>query len=87
MAQQVTCINRNTRTNPHERITHIGWPGNKISAEQAIRNIESGIQSYFVRVAGHEVKIIVVERQGVKYLKTQNDGDSPDNLLSLPDCP
>jgi len=24
---------------------------------------------------------------GNKYLKTQNDGEQPNNLLSLPECP
>jgi hypothetical protein len=27
------------------------------------------------------------ERRGNKYIKTQNDGDQPNNLLSLPECP
>jgi hypothetical protein len=29
---------------------------------------------------------VVASRLGVKYLKTVRDGESPDNLLSLPDC-
>ncbi|MDD3927909.1 MAG: DUF3892 domain-containing protein, partial [bacterium] len=28
-----------------------------------------------------------VSASGNKYLKTQNDGEQPNNLLSLPECP
>jgi hypothetical protein len=31
--------------------------------------------------------IIAVSPYGHKYLKTQADGEHPDNLLSLPECP
>jgi len=31
--------------------------------------------------------IVAVSRFGNKYLKTEADGEQPDNLLSLPECP
>jgi hypothetical protein len=31
--------------------------------------------------------IVAVSRLGHKYLKTEADGEQPDNLLSLPECP
>lgn len=37
---------------------------------------------------GRAVDIIVaVSRFGNKYIKTEADGDQPNNLLSLPECP
>nr|WP_301538770.1 DUF3892 domain-containing protein [Klebsiella pneumoniae] len=30
--------------------------------------------------------IVAVSASGNKYLKTQNDGEQPNNLLSLPEC-
>lgn len=80
---QVTCITKNS---DYERITHIGGAGWRHSEEEAIRNIENGWSEYHISKNGHDVKVIVSSRNGRKYLKTVNDGDSPDNLLSLPRC-
>ncbi|MBO9658187.1 MAG: DUF3892 domain-containing protein [Chitinophagaceae bacterium] len=89
MPQQIFCINRIDHTSPHYRITHVGWPGKKIPAAQAIRNIEQKLESYFVKPPGasHFVDVIVKYREGRPYLTTEADGDKQDNLLSLPECP
>ena len=42
---------------------------------------------YFVKSGGYEAEVIIAERLGHKYLKTENDGEQPDNLLALPGCP
>jgi hypothetical protein len=90
---QIKCINKRQHQNPHERITHVGgYPaeggGNwKWTLDHAISEIESGRWTLFVEVGGHHVDVVVASRNGRKYLKTRNDGDSPDNLLSLPECP
>ena len=90
---QVHCINKIDRPNPHERITHIGgvrsddvpW---KREQHQAIIDIESSTYAYWVSVADKSVWIVVgVSRFGHKYLKTQDDGEDQNNLLSLPECP
>jgi hypothetical protein len=83
---QITCINKTNRFNPHERIQNIGGPGFKFSQPDAIRYIESGAHSFFVQVRGYSVGVIVAVHNGNKYIKTQNDGVQPDNLLSLPEC-
>ncbi len=89
---EVLCINKSDRPNPHERIISIGgrnadgtsW---KLSQAEAIQGIETGKWSFFVHRGGHVVNVIVsVSRFGHKYLKTEADGEQPDNLLSLPEC-
>lgn len=89
---EVLCINKSDRTNPHERITHIGGRNGdgttwKITQQEAITGIENGKWSFYVRRGGSTVNVIVsTSRFGHKYLKTENDGEQPDNLLSLPEC-
>jgi hypothetical protein len=90
---EVRCINKSDRPNPHERITHIGgvnadgtrW---KLTQQAAIEGIESDKWDFYVKQGSSEVDVIVAEsRYGNKYLKTRADGEQPNNLLSLPECP
>lgn len=91
---RIECINKSDRQDPHERITHIGgvrtdgvrW---KMSIDQAIAEIEAGKWQFWVAVPDNDsVWVnIATSRFGNKYLKTSNDGDLPNNLLSLPECP
>lgn len=90
---QVFCINKSDRYNAHERIINIGGLNNdgtrwKISQERAIQAIETGEFQFFVKVNGREADVIVARSQyGNKYIKTTSDGEQPNNLLSLPECP
>lgn len=94
MAQslQIKCINKTPRNDPHDRIQNVGgtnpdgtrW---KLSEPKAITGIEDGTWSFFVSVGGKTVDVVIATRNGKKYLKTKPDGEQPDNLLSLPECP
>lgn len=90
---KVTCINKSNRTDVHEKIISIGGvhPDNtrwKQSQESAIRNIEDSKYSFYVISNGKRTNVIVaISAYGHKYLKTQADSTTSNNLLSLPECP
>lgn len=84
--RQVQCINKTDRYSPWERIRRIGGAWGRREQPDAIRDIETGPHSYYVLRAGKEVEVIVAERSGNKYLKTEPDGEQPNNLLELPEC-
>jgi hypothetical protein len=92
MDLQIDCINKSDRQNPHERILYVGgyntgattrW---KISQQQAIDYIERGEHTFYTMVNGRRANVIVALHNGNKYIKTVNDGDQPNNLLSLAEC-
>lgn len=84
----ITCVNKTDRFNPHERIRAVGGTSWKRSQQEVIGDIESGRYSFHVTRGGRTVRVIVaVSRFGNKYIKTEDDGEQPDNLLSLPECP
>ncbi len=89
---RILCINKSDRYNPHERILSVGgitpdggrW---KLSQEKAVEGIRNGTYEFYVLVGGSEVKVIVATSAfGNYYIKTEADGEHPNNLLSLPEC-
>lgn len=57
-----------------------------IKLDAAIKGIEEGMWRFWTSVNGNSVWVIIAKRNGKKYLKTEADGDEPNNLLSLPRC-
>jgi hypothetical protein len=91
MSKQIMCINKTNRLDPHDRIHNVGgiaggvrW---KTTQQQAIQDIERDSSAYYASANGKSVWVIVATHNGNKYIKTQNDGLHPNNLLSLPECP
>ncbi len=96
MAQnvQIHCINKSDRYNPHERILRIGGINQNgtrwsMSQEKAIADTQSGTYKFYVAVSPQKSVWVIVATSpyGHLYLKTEADGDQPNNLLELPECP
>jgi len=87
---RVACTQKREK---HEHILSLGCygPGNahhNFTEAEGINRIESGTDSFYSeRPDGHVAEIIVETRNGEKYLKTKPDGERPNNLDWLPDCP
>ncbi|HEY3141555.1 MAG TPA: DUF3892 domain-containing protein [Acidimicrobiales bacterium] len=91
---EIRCVNKTDRYSAHERIGSVGGVnpdgGNwKLSVEAAVAGIETGKYRFYVeRPVGHRVWVVVAKSSsGHKYLKTESDGEQPNNLLALPECP
>jgi hypothetical protein len=90
---QIRCINKQDRDNPWERIINVGglnadssrW---RLTQKGAIDGIQNGTYEFYVQSGLQQAEVIVAEsRFGNKYLKTEADTTTRDNLLSLPECP
>lgn len=88
---QITCINKTNREDPHDRIHAVGGQsvGNRWKKLQTtvIFEIDARVNRYYTQVNNVRANVIVATHDGHKYLKTENDGLQPNNLLSLPECP
>ena len=90
---EILCINKSNHTAQHERIINVGgiYPDGrrwKVTQEKVISDIESRRLSYYVKLGGKTVNVIVsTSASGNKYIKTASDNIKSNNLLSLPECP
>lgn len=90
---QIRCITQGQGSGAHQRITHVGginpdgrrW---RATVAQAIAWIRDGTYAFFVGEAPRAVDVIIARTSsGFEYLKTVADGELPNNLLALPECP
>ena len=90
---RVDCVTRTDRVSPHYRIRAIGGVGSdgmrwRLSEEAVIAAITDDRATFYVEwPAGHRLEIVTGQGLGKRYLKTESDGEMPDGLLALPDCP
>ncbi|WPO82153.1 DUF3892 domain-containing protein [Chryseobacterium sp. JJR-5R] len=96
MAIKIKCINKDNgyHENPNLAITHLGWineqtnesgKNTRLEIYDWIKN-EQG-EAYVKDVYGNKAKVIIAETyNGTKYLKTEADNSTRNNLLSLPEC-
>lgn len=91
-AHEIDCVEKDDRYSPTEAIQFVGgrnadgtrW---RLSQKEAISGIETEKWRFYVASRGSTVNVIVaVSRFGNKYLKTEADGENPNNLLSLQTC-
>jgi hypothetical protein len=85
LATEITCIIPDS-DDPDERIDSVGGPGWTKDEDTVIAEIEEG-REYFVEVDSARVTVLVEERQGRRYLRTNPDETTENNLLRLPTCP
>lgn len=86
MATEITCIVPDG-SDPDNRIDKVGGPGWTKYEDTVIQEIENEGREYFVDVDGARVDVVVSQRDGRKYLRTDPDKTTKNNLLSLPECP
>ncbi|WP_027872476.1 DUF3892 domain-containing protein [Spongiibacter marinus] len=94
MAIEIKCINKQDRYDPSERITHVGGLNDdmsrwKLTQKEAIEGIDNGKWEFYVgtTLLGRAQVVVRTSRFGNKYLTTEPDGETQNNLLSLPECP
>jgi hypothetical protein len=87
-SHQITHIRKPDRSNEHEHITHVAYDGYVHTRESVIKLIDSGTDSFYVKVAGNrsEVGVVRPDWPRLPYLRTHADGKWNDNLLALPEC-
>ena len=89
---EISCVNKQPRQNPHERISYVGGVNSdktrwKLTLDEAIAGVEVGKWTFWTKGGGKSAHVIIATHNGHKYLKTTDDGVQPDNLLALPECP
>jgi hypothetical protein len=88
---RVTCKEKHSL---YERVVSVGCievgagAFRRFSEDEAIQCIKQRTDSFYIeKPPGHRVWLIVAVREGREYLKTETDGEKPDNLLEQPSCP
>ena len=61
-------------------------PNNRVSKQDAIGHIEGGATRYYTAIGQATTLVRVVNGATGKYLRTDSDNTTRNNLLDLPDC-
>jgi len=81
---QITWIDKpGGSQNSRTRIERVGGPGWADTATAVINAINDHKHQFFISNGGSQISVGVAYRQGIPYLKTDNDGTPLDNLLYL----
>lgn len=89
---EITCIIKPNVNSPHDHITHVGnptWTPRLQPVEQIIREIKSGVNSFYVSDwRGNQARVHVVNatQYAREHIRTYADTVPTDNLLSLNQC-
>lgn len=88
----ISCIRAYLPSETDIRIAAIGGRNGdstpwRLSVDDAIFGVEQGRWAFHTLVEDRRVNVVVAQAaNGQKYLKTELDGDLPQQLLDLPNC-
>ena len=95
MSIKITCIKKDLghHDNPHVAISTLGWINEQTSNTGKSTRMEiydwllTGGNAYVYDNIGNKAKLITAQSSnGTKYVKTESDNTTADNLLKLPEC-
>jgi hypothetical protein len=74
------------RNDTHKQIENVGGSGWMMTQAQTTEEIENGAE-YEASVGGQTVAVVIAEHDGNKYILTDPDQTTENNLLSPSECP
>ncbi len=91
MAERITHVRKPDRYSSHEAISHYGQrqPDGSVDVyerEAFIAYLENHGERAFVKEAGDGAWCRIMNNGRIKYLQTEADSTSANNLLNLPAC-
>ena len=95
MSVKITCIKKanGDHENPYVAIASLSWIVESTGAtgtstrQEMYDYVTKGYEAYVKDSAGHKAKLIAkISLKGTKYVKTEADSVTSDNLLKLKEC-